>query len=111
MATIKLYHGSWMKNLKPAERIGMYFSLNIDEAREFALCLCDDGSYNKESYIYSIEINEEDVTVIEDFPTFDSIGNAENYKNMPEVANYETWYCLKNAKNIELVEYFTNNLD
>jgi len=78
---MKLYHGSYRQIEKADENRGMYFSNNIEDAKQYALGLDDSGNYNEESFIYSIEIPENaNIIIMDDWMDFDSIGYV-NYKN------------------------------
>lgn len=111
MKTVTLYHGSHREiNVINSNR-AMYFTTDIDVAKEYALGLDDCGNYNEESWIYTIEINLEDAVLIEDFEDFDPIGDL-NYNEMPEMCYNEEaeYYCIKSVKKIELVEMYKNEL-
>ena len=106
-----LYHGSRTEIESIDINQPMYFSESLDHAKEYALGLNDLGEYNQESWIYSIEINEKDITEIEDFGEFDIIGYNDK-ESMPNIAfNEESgYYCVKDITEITLVESYKNEL-
>ena len=89
----------------------MFFSSDLEVAKEYALGLDDCGNYNEESYIYSIDVNKEDFVLIEDFEDFDSIADLD-YDNMPAKCYNEEaeYYCIKSVEKIELFEMYKNEL-
>lgn len=105
---MKLYHGTSIET----SPFTMYFTPNIDEAKEFALGLLDCGYYNEESYIYEIEIDETQVSREDDFEVFDSLA----YDN-PDLIGYSNivynqksgWYIVK-SPSLRLVEHYKNQL-
>ena len=105
---MKLYHGSSTEIELQSGRC-MYFSTSIDDAKQYALGLDDCGNYNKESFIYEIEINEDEAVLIDDWMDFDSIGYVD-YKNMPEVSYNDEmdYYCLKNVSFLKLILNYKN---
>jgi len=105
---ITLYHGSNSK-IEIINNRCMYFSPDIDVAREYALGLDDLGNYNSESWIYSIKINIDEVTNEDDFLHFDCMG-YQNYDEMPEIVYNEEfdYYCVKKVEKIKLVEQYEN---
>lgn len=108
---MKLYHGSSSEITKVDNNSCMYFTPNIEEARQYALGLDDMGNYFDESFIYEIEIDENMIEEEEDFGYFDCIG-YQDYDNMPEVVRNEEcgWFCVKHPANLTLVEHFENSL-
>jgi hypothetical protein len=111
MNTITLYHGSHREVETPEEGRCMYFTPDIDVAKEYALGLDDCGNYNEESWIYSIQIDLDSVTKEDDFLYFDGIG-YNDYNEMPEIAyNVEfDYYCVKNVHTLTLIENYKNEL-
>jgi len=111
MNIISLYHGSHRKIEIPEQGRCMYFTPDIDVAKEYALGLDDLGNYNGESWIYSIEINLDNVTNEEDFMHFDCMG-YQNYDKMPEIVYNEEceYYCIKNVPNMKFIETYKNEL-
>lgn len=107
---MKLYHGSSDKFTADSNRC-LYFTPDINIAKEYALGLDDCGNYNPESYIYEMEIDESLVTEEDDFGYFDSMGFLD-YDDMPEIThNTETdYYCVKHPNGLRLVEHYENNL-
>ena len=95
------------------ENRGMYFSTNIEDAKQYALGLDDCGNHNEESFIYSIEIPENaNIVVMDDWMDFDAMGYV-NYENTPEFATAEEmegYFFVKNPDNFDfvLVENFKN---
>jgi len=108
---ITLYHGSHRKIDKAESDRCMYFSPDIDVAKEYALGLDDLGNYNNESWIYSIKINIDEVEVEEDFLYFDCMG-YQDYEEMPEITYNEEcdYYCIKKVEKLKLVEQYENQL-
>ena len=112
---MKLYHGSYRAIEKADENRGMYFSTNIEDAKQYALGLDDCGNYNEETFIYSIEIPENaEIVVMDDWMDFDAMGYV-NYENTPEFATAEEmegYFFVKNPDNFDfvLVENFKNEL-
>lgn len=108
-----LYHGSYREIEKADENRGMYFSINIEDAKQYALGLDDCGNCNEESFIYSIEIPENtNIVVMEDWMDFDQTGYY-NYKNSHEFATCEEmegYFFIKNPDNFEfnLIEKYKN---
>lgn len=111
MKKVTLYHGSHREISEITTNRAMYFTTDIDVAKEYALGLDDCGNYNEESWIYKTEINLEDAILIEDFEEFDPIGYLD-YNDMPEMCyNDEAeYFCIKSVKNIELVEMYKNEI-
>jgi hypothetical protein len=108
MKTITLYHGSAIE-INIEKNKCMYFTSDINEAKNYALGLNNLGKFNEHSFIYSTEINVESIEIEEDFGYFDCIGYTD-YKNMPEFlfnpkSNY---YCLKNVCNLKLIKSYKN---
>ena len=105
-----LYHGSSNEITLKAGTC-MYFTPDIEVAKQYALGLNDLQEYNEMSFIYSIEIDTDDVVNEDDFMYFDCIG-YQDYANMPNVVyNPESnYYCLKNIEGLELIENYENNL-
>lgn len=104
-----LYHGTCQKT-KP---FTMYFSPEIEDAKQYALGLDDCGHYNKESFIYTTEIDETQVSIEDDFLTFDSLAyenpSLNGYEH-PIVHNPETgWYIVKSPV-LNLHSHYKNNL-
>ena len=110
MNTITLYHGSH-KVETPEQGRCMYFTPDVDCAKEYALGLDDLGNYNEESFIYSIEIDLDNVTKEDDFLYFDGIG-YNDYNEMPEIVYNEEsdYYCVKNVPTLILIENYKNKL-
>lgn len=108
---ITLYHGSRCEIESLKENQCIYATPVQKDAEEYALNLDDLGNYSPESWIYALEINEDDITIISDFMEFDTIGYYD-YDNMPEVAyNPESgYYCIKHPTNIRLVKHSENYL-
>lgn len=105
---MKLYHGTGTETVP----FTMYFAADIETAREFALGLDDLGRYHEESYIYETEINEAEVSIEEDFATFDCLAYEnpalEGYGRV--VLNPESgWYIVKDPV-LRLVEHYRNEL-
>ena len=111
MKKVTLYHGSHREISEININRAMYFTTDIDVAKEYALGLDDCENYNEESWIYKTEINLEDAVLIEDFEEFDPIGDLD-YNDMPEICyNDEAeYFCIKSVKSIELVEMYKNEL-
>ena len=111
MKPVTLYHGSRREIDVINSNRAMYFTTDIDIAKEYALGLDDCGNYNEESWIYSITANKEDFTLIEDFEEFDPIGDLD-YENMPEKCYNEEaeYYCIKSVENLDLIENYKNEL-
>ena len=107
---MKLYHGI-SDNFTVNSNRCLYLTPDINVAKEYALGLDSDGNYNKESYIYEMEIDESLVTEEDDFEYFDSMGYSD-YENMPEIAhNAESdYYCVKHPECLRLVEHYENSL-
>ena len=107
---MKLYHGT-SDNFTVNSNRCLYLTPDINVAKEYALGLDSDGNYNKESYIYEMEIDESLVTEEDDFEYFDSMGYSD-YENMPEIAhNAESdYYCVKHPECLRLVEHYENSL-
>ena len=105
---MKLYHGS-SKQIDLDTNRAMYFTNDINVAKEYAFGLDDLGNFNEQSFIYSIEIQAEQAEIEEDFMYFDCIG-YQDYDNMPSVVyNAECeYYCLKNVSKLDLVETYNN---
>ncbi len=108
---MKLYHGSNRKIENIESTRAMYFSLDVDVAKEYALGLDDCGNYNKESWIYSIEINKKDSTLIDDFTEFDPIGDLD-YNEMPAICHNDEseYFCVKSVGKLDFIEMFQNQL-
>ena len=106
---MKLYHGSHREISEINKDRGMFFTTDLECAKEYALGLDDCGNCNEESFIYSIDVNKEDFTLIEDFEDFDPIADLD-YDNMPaKCYNEESeYYCIKSVDNIKLVENYKN---
>jgi hypothetical protein len=111
MNTITLYHGSHREIETPEQGRCMYFTPDIDVAKEYALGLDDLGNYNEEIFIYSIEIDLDNITEEEDFLHFDCMG-YQNYNEMPEIAYNEEcdYYCVKNVPTLKLIQNYKNEL-
>lgn len=105
-----LYHGSHREIIPQPGRC-MYFTPELDVAKQYALGLDDLGNYNPESFIYSIEIDENSVVKEEDALHFDCIG-YQNYKGMPEICYNPDfdYFCIKNVPKLKLVESYKNEL-
>ncbi|SDR95841.1 hypothetical protein SAMN05216503_1515 [Polaribacter sp. KT25b] len=112
---MKLYHGSYTEIEKVNKNTGMYFTNDIEIARDYALGLDDCGNYNEETFIYEIEIPENsNIILMDDWMDFDSIGYVD-YKNAPEFASAEEmegYFFVKNPENFifKLIENFKNEL-
>ena len=110
-----LYHGSYREIEKADENRGMYFSTNIDDAKQYALGLDDCGNYNEDTFIYSIEISDNsEIVNMDDWMDFDAIGYV-NYKNSPEIAicdEMEGYVYIKNPSqySFKLIEFYKNEL-
>lgn len=111
MNTITLYHGSHEEIKTPEQNRCMYFTSDINVAKEYALGLDDCGNYNEKSFIYSIEVNKDEFILIEEFEEFDPIGYID-FEDMPEKCYNEEseYYCLKNVPKLNLVENYKNEL-
>ena len=109
-----LYHGSYRQIEKAEENRGMYFSINIEDAKQYALGLDDCGNCNEESFIYSIEIPDTaNIVAMDDWMDFDAMGYV-NYKNTPDFATAEEmdgYLFVKNPNDFDfvLVEKYKNN--
>ncbi len=102
---MKLYHGT---SQETPNGISLYMTSSIEEEKQYALGLNDMGEYNEESYIYSMDVDTNDMEIVEDFMTFDSMKYTETVERV--VFNPETgWYIVPNV-NLSLVEHFTNEL-
>ena len=112
---MKLYHGSYRQIEKADENRGMYFSVNIEDAKQYALGLDDCGNYNEESFIYEVEISDNvEITIMDDWMDFDQTGYY-NYNNSPEFATCEEmegYFFVKNPNflNFKLIENYKNEL-
>lgn len=111
MNTTTLYHGSHRKIDVVNNNRAMYFTTDIEVAKQYALGLDDCGNFNDESWIYSIEINKNDSILIEDFEEFDPIGDLD-YNDMPSICHNEVseYFCIKSVVKIELIEMYKNEL-
>jgi len=69
---MKAYHGS-AHEIILKER-PMYFSLNIVDARKYAIGKTDAGYCNEKSFVYEIEIPDELIEIEENFEDFDVKG-------------------------------------
>jgi len=109
--TMKLYHGSHREISEIDKNRAMYFTTDIKVAKEYALGLDDCGNFNEESFIYAIDVNKDDFTLIEDFLEFDLIGDLD-YDNMPKKCyNQEsTYYCIKSVEKLDLFDNYKNKL-
>ena len=106
---MKLYHGS-SSEITRIEDNAMYFTPDIEEARELALRLDDCGNHEHESFIYTIEIDEHNVAIENDFLLFDGIGYQLEEDDPDVIHNPETgWYCIRNPK-INFEEHCINQL-
>ncbi len=87
----------------------MYFSNDIDVAKEYALGLDDCGNYNSETFIYEIKIDLNGVEIEEDFYAFDDTGY---YDGTPDILyNPESGYIYtKYPKGVTLIDSFKNEL-
>ncbi len=105
---MKLYHGS-NKEIELDTNRAMYFTPNIDVAKQYAFGLDDLGNFNEQSFIYSIEIKADQVQIEEEFMYFDCIG-YQDYDNMPAIVYNEEceYFCLKNVSKLDLVENYDN---
>lgn len=90
---LTLYHGT---STKPQNPSCLYFTPDIEVAKQYAIALDDCGNYNDEWWIFSTEIDTEDVVIEEDFDTFDSL--AYNKKDLDDViyCPEPNWYIVKN---------------
>lgn len=111
MNTITLYHGSHREIETIDNNRAMYFTTDIDVAKQYALGLDDCGNYNEESFIYSITVNKDEFFLIEDFEEFDPIGDLD-YDDMPDKCYNEEaeYYCIKRVENLNLIENYKNEL-
>lgn|GEM_PF-6909668 len=109
--TMKLYHGSQREITETNKTRAIYFSTDIEVAKEYALGLDDCGNYNDESWIYSIEIDETKITKEDDFYHFDCIG-YQNYNKMADIVHNEEsdYYCIKSVNKLTLIENYKNEL-
>lgn len=107
---MKLYHGS-SSAISIDENSAMYFTANIQEAKEYALGLNDLGEYSDESYIYEIEIDDNQVVEEDDFGYFDCAAYTD-YDNLPEILHNEEsgYYILKHPSELRLIEFLKNQL-
>lgn len=107
---MRLFHGSSSAITLEPNRC-LYMTSNLDEAKEYALGLDELGNHNEESYIYALDIDDNNIIEIDDFMEFDAIGYTD-YDNMPEIAhNAECgWYCIKHPANLILIEHNINTL-
>jgi len=80
---MRVFHGSSQEIKAVDVNGGMYFSSNLDDAKEFALRLDDCGNYAKESFIYAIDIDETIAVIIEDFDEFDNIDKEDPQDKCP----------------------------
>jgi hypothetical protein len=102
---MKLFHGTANKT---ESATALYFTPDLKTAKEFALALDTCGNFNKESYIYSVEIAENDFVVENDFAVFDCLAYSSEIKN--NVYNPEfDWYIIKNPA-LKLEEHYLNKL-
>lgn len=105
---MKLYHGTGQQT----SPFTMYFTSELEEAKRFALGINDLGNYNRESYIYSTEIEESEICIEEDFDTFDCLAyenkELEGYSRVVFNPQAE-WYIVKNPL-LKLEEHYTNEL-
>jgi hypothetical protein len=112
---MKLYHGSYRQIEKADEKRGMYFTNDIQVAKEYALGLDDCGNYNEETFIYEIEIPDTaNIVMMDDWMDFDAMGYT-NYSNAPEFATAEEmegYFFIKNPDTFtfKLIENFKNEL-
>jgi hypothetical protein len=112
---MKLYHGSYRKIDNADSNRGMYFTNDINIAKQYALGLDDCGNYNEESFIYEVEISDDvEITVMEDWMDFDQTGYY-NYNNSPEFATceeMEEYFFVKNPNllTFKLIENYKNEL-
>ena len=102
---MKLYHGTSQETKNASY---LYFTSNIREAKEYALGLDDCGNFNEESYIYSVDIDENDVEREDDFGVFDCLGYSEKIAKV--VYNEESGYYLVPNPQLTLVEHYKNEL-
>ena len=98
-----LYHGSSQEITEISSKSGMYFTSDIDVAKQYA------DSNNQGSWIYSIEIETEDAEIWEDYEEFDCLGyqleeGDPKITFNPECGNY----CIVNASdyNFTLIEKY-----
>lgn len=106
---MKLYHGSHREINTINSNRGMFFTTDLDVAKQYALGLDDCGNFNEESFIYCIDVNQKDFELVEDFQDFDCIADL-NYDNMPNMCYNEEseYYCIKSVSSIELFENYKN---
>lgn len=100
-----LYHGTGQET---PNGLTLYFTPDIELARQFALSLDDSGNYNSESLIYSTEIQEDDILVEDDFDYFDSMAYTEEVTRIVYNPEME-WYIVPQST-LVLIERYTNNL-
>lgn len=107
---MKLYHGSSSEINVDGNR-PMYFTADINEAKQYALGLDDLGNFNEESFIYEIEIDETQIVREDDFDYFDSAAYTD-YQNLANVTyNPESgYYIVKNPSSLSLISHFENSL-
>lgn len=103
---LTLYHGTGQETINPSY---LYFAKEKEDAMQFAIGLREDGKFNEEAFIYTTEIDTNDVVIVEDFDEFDSLAYYD--RNCPDIAwNPETdWYIVRNPR-LTLVEHFNVEL-
>lgn len=102
---MKLYHGT---SQETPNGISLYMTALIEEARQYALGLNDQGEYNEESYIYEMDVDIADMEIIEDFMEFDGMKYTSNIEHV--IFNPESgWYIVPNV-NLILLENYQNEL-
>jgi len=106
---MKIYHGT-ANQIEIKESRAMYFGKTIEIAKEYAKGLDDCGNYNEKSFIYSMEINEKNINIEDDFMVFDTLAYFGNSTDMSDIVyNSETkWFCVKNPKNVKLEQIINN---
>ena len=100
-----LYHGTGQET---PSGLTLYFTPDIEVARQFALSLDDSGNYNSESLIYSTEIQEDNILVEDDFDYFDGMAYSEEVQDV--VFNPETGWYIVPRSTLVLIERYTNVL-
>lgn len=107
---MKLYHGSSSIINLDTNR-AMYFSADIEDAKQYALAINDLGDYSQESFIYEIEVADDSIVEEDDFDYFDCAGYLD-YDNISEVMyNPESeYYLVKHPRNLKLIESYQNQL-
>ena len=102
---MKLYHGTSQETKNASS---LYFTPDINVAKEYALGLDICGNYNEESFIYSCEIDEKDIIREDDFEIFDCMGYSEEITKV--IFNEESGYYIVPNPILTLVEHYKNEL-